>query len=65
MENIVIRLAANGFIITYNGGDEKDFIQEDFIAFDVADACTLVDCLLREEVTFDMSNIVTDTMPHA
>jgi hypothetical protein len=66
MENIVIRLATNGFIVTYNGGESADFCQQDYIAYDITDACEVVRDILRVEThNVDMSNIVTDTVPHA
>ena len=66
MESIVIRMASNGFIVSYMGNDKDDYCQQDYIAYDITDACEVVRDILRAEThSVDMSNVVTDTVPHA
>jgi hypothetical protein len=62
MENIVIHLASNGFIVTYN----EEFSQQDYIAYDIAEVCEIVRDILRAATyNVDMSNVVTNTVPNA
>ena len=62
MENIVIRLASNGFIVTYN----EEFSQQDYIAYDITEVCEIVRDILRAATyNVDMSNVVTNTLPDA
>jgi len=62
MENIVIHLANNGFIVTYN----EEFSQQDYIAYDIAEVCEIVRDILRAATyNVDMSNVVTNTLPDA
>jgi hypothetical protein len=62
MENIVIRLASNGFIVTYN----EEFSQQDYIAYDITEVCEIVHDILRAATyNVDMSNVVTNTLPDA
>ena len=66
MESIVIRLAANGFIISYMGDEAANFCHQSYIAYDITDACEVVRDILRAEThNVDMSHLVTETMPHA
>jgi hypothetical protein len=66
MESIVIRLAANGFIVSYMGDEDANYCQQDYIAYDITDACEVVRDILRAEThNVDMSHVVTDTVPHA
>ena len=66
MESIVIRLAANGFIVSYMGDEAANYCQQDYIAYDITDACEVVRDILRVEThNVDMSHLVTETMPHA
>jgi len=62
MENIVIHLANNGFIVTYN----EEFSQQDYIAYDITEVCNIVRDILRAETHgVDMSHLVTDTVKDA
>ena len=62
MENIVIHLASNGFIVTYN----EELSQQDYIAYDIAEVCDIVrDILQAATYNVDMSNVVTDPVPNA
>jgi hypothetical protein len=66
MESIVIRLAANGFIVSYMGDEDNNYCQQDYIAYDITDACEVVRDILRAEThSVDMSNVVTEPMQHA
>lgn len=69
MEEINIRIASNGFIVTYVGGDNVEFLTEEFIAFDIANVCIIIDKLLRDEMSasygYDMSGIATNSMQDA
>jgi hypothetical protein len=62
MDNIVIRLASNGFIVTYN----EEFSQQDYIAYDITEVCDIVRDILRAETyNVDMSKVVTEPVPNA
>jgi hypothetical protein len=62
MENIVIHLANNGFIVTLN----EEFSQQDYIAYDITEVCDIVRDILRAATyNVDMSNVVTNTVPNA
>ena len=66
MDCIVINLAHNGFIVSYMGDESTGYCQQDYIAYDITDACDVVRDLLRAEThNVDMSHVVTDTVPHA
>jgi hypothetical protein len=66
MDSIVIRLAANGFIVSYMGDEDNGFCQQDYIAYDITEVCSIVRDILRAETyNVDMSNVVTDTVPDA
>lgn len=66
MEEINIRIASNGFIVTYVGGDNVDFLTEEFIASDIVNVCSIIEKLLRDEAYgYDMSGIVTNSMQDA
>lgn len=61
MESIVIRLATNGFIVSYMGDEDSNYCQQDYIAYDIADACEVVRDILRAETqSVDMSHVVTE-----
>jgi hypothetical protein len=61
MDSIVIRLAANGFIVSCRGDEGNDYI-----AYDITEVCSFVrDILQAETYGVDMSHVVTDTVPHA
>ncbi len=66
MDSLVIRLAANGFIVSYMGDEDDGFCQQDYIAYDITEVCSIVrDILQAETYNVDMSHVVTDTVPHA
>lgn len=66
MDDIVIRLASNGFIVTYNGDMEANFCVQNYIAYDITEVCNIVRDILRVETyNVDMSNVVTNTVPDA
>ena len=67
MESINIRIASNGYIVTYIGGDNVDFLTEEFIAFDITNVCSTIEKLLRNEVAYgyDMSSIAINSMTDA
>lgn len=66
MDSIVIRLAANGFIVSYMGDEDNGFCQQDYIAYDITEVCNIVRDILRAETHgVDMSHLVTDTVPDA
>ena len=66
MDSIVIRLAANGFIVSYMGDEDNGFCQQDYIAYDITEVCDIVRDILRAETyNVDMSHVVTDTVKDA
>jgi len=66
MDSIIIRLATNGFIVSYMGDEGANCCQQDYIAYDITEVCSIVRDILRAETyNVDMSHVVTDTMPHA
>ena len=66
MDSIVIRLAANGFIVSYMGDEDNGFCQQDYIAYDITEVCDIVRDILRVETyNVDMSHLVTDTVKDA
>lgn len=66
MDSIVIRLAANGFIVSYMGDEDNGFCQQDYIAYDITEVCDIVRDILRAETyNVDMSHLVTDTVKDA
>jgi hypothetical protein len=63
MDSIVIRLAANGFIVSYMGDEANAFCQQDYIAYDITEVCSIVRDILRAETyNVDMSKVVTEPM---
>jgi len=66
MDSIVIRIAANGFIINRNDSDGSDSYTEEFIANDIDEVTYFVrEMLINDLHSIDMSNIMTDTMTDA
>jgi hypothetical protein len=66
MDSIVIKFAANGFILTSNTTDGDEVFSEYIIAHDVNDLCSIVrELVCMELANVDMSHVLTDTVHRA
>lgn len=62
--SVSVRPAANGYVVHYQDYVNDMEVNAEFIAINIDEALNIVhDCLIVDEHTHDMSNILDETIP--